>query len=879
MFIGRKYFLLLTINILILLALSYKMDFFATINKSIYNNSISLLPHSNDAYKNITLVNAAESSTSDLHKLIDIISSYHPKMLYADIFHKSDKFDEKKLQKALDENEKTILMLPALKSEVNKQSANYLKHSGFFEKNIHKLSFYSLQTLYTHTSYKDMPSDKNLAPLLYINEGHLLEREKGYVSYNGNPSFVKISVTDILEENIIPSFFENKIVLISNFDNTYAVSPLSTLFGTEFLHQKHMALMINSALYDTWLYEFTIQQYFLFLTVFIALWVLLVYRLKNSYTLLLFIVSVLFPLSAYWLCVSYFNFLLPLSEMVVITIMVDFLLFKHWQNLKYKDESNLLLNIAKRLQDKVVHKTFFNSDAYWEDLNTLINQLFNLNKNILFEKVEGDTRIKEIVSFNCSFLDILEMRRDYTREPYTSAINNKKVTVSNRKFFHEIKENEKEFIVPLTYNNKVIGFWAFSLDSEEIEEVANFETIIANCANEISELVYQRNQFIAQQNKKEKKLERMLNVEIIDENTSNLKRSLAIIEKRMLLTETIFDNIHSRVIIYNLFGKIVQLNQGMNTLLQEEGIASYTLTAGDMLATLTELSVTEAKELIRDVTFTQKKHIQFVNLKNNKKRHLLTISSITKDEIADKFSENYIFDTFGVLFELVDISFIEKNHTFKEQVIEKSQLSQRDRLNVLQELVKSIEMDENASTKNVYTNNRLQSIVNDVLSSEDKLKGLIEQDLNTYDELYPIDIVKSINDVTSILTSQYEEKQIKFDLKYDTDLPFVLVAINSVEKHLYNLLTFLVNDSEENGTIGIYIEEKAEFIEVHMRSNGYGIPQEQFFSYLQSQSAPSSYAMLIQASKDFDSWSAKSSYSTQLGEGIVFDLSFLKVDL
>jgi len=880
-FIRRKYFLFLIFELLFFLALSYKIDFFSEVNKSIYNHFMPSFPFPDDTSTEITIINAQSSSMDDLNRLISGINSYQPKAIVADIFHQDKKISSSDMQELFENNKKIFFTLPVLQlsNKEIKYPLNYRGYKDFFDKNPSVLGLYSLQGLYTQESYPYLELDPNLSLLSFVSKENDYKGKKGHVNYNGNPLYLKLNAQDVLEENFIPEFFENKIVLVSNFDNTYAISPLVDTFGLEFLHQTHMSFLIKSIYSDSWLQKFSMFEYFIFLTLFILVWIILVYKLKNRYRIFLFIASVLLPLSIYWLASAYLNFLFPLVEMIFITTTVDFLLFKHLQNLKFKDESNLLINIANRLQEKIVHKTFFNSDESWKDLSTLINQLFNLNKNILFEKVEGDTRIKEIISCNCSFSDIQEMRRDYTREPYTQAIQNKKITSPNRKFFATLEEKEKEFIIPLIYNDKVIGFWAFVLDKDEIIEMDNFELVIDSCAKEVSTLVHQRNEFISQKNRGEKKLERILNVEINDENTGELKRSLAIVEKRMLLTETVFDNIHSKVIIYNLFGRIVQINESMNKLLEEEEIASYTLSAGDMLAALTELSKTDAKELVRDVVFTKRRHIQFVNLKNDKKKYLLTISSITKNEIADKFSENYIFDTFGVLFELVDLSFIEKNYKFKQGLMEKAQRRSQDRLddfeNNLQELLKN---KSGLSSFN-YIGSKLEQSVHNIVFTQHKLNNLSEQSLDENDDLYPVDIIKILEDLISVLSSRNEEKQINFKFLKEVSSLFILASVNSVEMHFYSLLLFLINDCEENGFIHISVKEEDASVSVEMKSNGYGIPQEQFFSYLESESAPYSYKKLVFIKEDIHHWFGNVSYTSRLGDGVSIRLSFLKVDL
>ncbi|MDF1881524.1 ATP-binding protein [Sulfurimonas sp. MAG313] len=879
--VRRKYFLFLIFELLLFLALNYKLGFLYEVNKSIYNNMISAFPSPMKTSYKITLVNVQDSSINELSILLSKISSYQPKAIFADIFHQDKKISDLKMQELLQNNKKILFTYPVLKlsPEEIQYPLNYLRHKSFFKKNPSIFGLYDLQNLYTQGAYPSLNFESNVSLVSLISNKNSSKEVNGYVNYNGNSLFLKLSAKDILEENFIPEFFENKIILVSNFNNTYAISPLADTFSLEFLHQTHMAFLIKSTYSGNWLQKFSIYQYFLFFTLFILMWIFLVYKLNNRHSVPLFVVSFLLPISLYWIAGAYFNLLFPLVEMIIITITIDFLLFKHWQNLKHKDESNLLINIANRLQEKIVHKTFFNSEESWKDLSTLINQLFNLNKNILFEKVRGDTRIKEITSYNCDFSDIQEMRRDYTREPYTQAIKNKKITSPSRKFFTTLEKNEKEFIVPLIYNDKVIGFWAFVLDQEEIVEMDNFELVIDSCAKEVSALVHQRNEFILQRDNGEKKLEQILNVEINDENTGKLKRSLAIVEKRMLLTETIFDNIHSKVIIYNLFGKIVQMNEGMNKLLEEEKIASYTLSAGDMLASITELNTTQAKELVRDVIFTKRRHIQFVNLNNNMKKHLLTISSITKNKIADKFSANYIFDTFGILFELVDLSFIEKNYKFKQGLMDKSQARSEERLHDFEDNIKELFENKSYLSSFDYKGSKLEKSVHDIVFMKNKLNNLNEQDLDEDDDLYPVDIIKNLEELINILSSKNEEKQISFKLLKETNSLFVLASVHNLEMHLYSLMLFLINDCEENGFIHINVKEKGESVTIEMKSNGYGIPQEQFSSYLESTTAPYPYTKLTYIKDDIQNWFGSVSYSSRLGDGIVIKLSFLRVDL
>ncbi len=873
-FIRQKYFIYFIIKIFVFLVAGYALGLFSKVNQSAYEAMIPYLPVSNDTHKEITLVNVSNSSAETIDDLIKTVTQYHPRMLLVDLFHQD--VTQKTLFTLYSENNNTVFMMPAGELGQNGKGmlSSYHKHSEFFKLHKSKVAFYHLDRLQKLASYAPSQYMPEFDPVLIMGRGETIQ--DAYIDYNGNPSYAKLYADDVTGGNYVPGFFEDKIVLLSNYDNIYAVSSLADLFSDSFIHQIHLATFVKSILSDNWLYRLSIVEYILCLSMFAIIWSYIVYLWKEKYVLLVSLSFVL-PVFLYWTGVVFFKLFLPFIEMTSSSILITFFLFKHWQDLKQKDESSLLINIAKRLQEKVVHKTFFNSDESWKELNSLINQLFQFKKNILFEKLEGDTRINEIISYNCSFSDIEEMRRDYTREPYTVAIENKKITKPNRKFFNSLAANEEEYIVPLLYNNLVVGFWAFTLDVDEVGDVMNYESVINSCAKEISELIYKRKEFLMKKDDKEKRLERLMNMEVRNENMSVLKSSLSIIEKRMLLTETIFDHIYSKVIIYDLFGKIVQLNEGMNRLLQSEEIPSHTLTAGEMLSTLTEIDLTEAKELIREVTLTETKDIRFIHLKNSKKKYLLTISSITKDDIAGKFSENYIFNTFGVLFELVDLSFIERNYKLKQNVIERSQKYNKERLDTLTELVNEIYSKKMAT--DMLKRDALEKTIHDIVFSNNKLSLLMDQRLDTNKELYPMDILRSLRDMSEIISAHFNEKQIGFEIKVGEELPLVLAPINDLESHLYNLLHFLVNDSEEGGTLSVNISVQGEYIQLHMRSNGFGVAEEQFKSYLQSPPPASIYQELVEAREDIGAWFGNISYHSNIGEGVVIDLFLLKVEL
>lgn len=822
------------IKVISIIIFGYYFNVFVSLNKYLYENIAPFLPYPNTNHKQFTLLDASHSSIKDIENIVEIIIQHNPKLLIIDLFHK-EKFLSETLLSKLD---------------LRKVNFRLLSPNKFDKEHIIN---YQINELFEHKSFKKLPlmTDINIQREYYIN-------------YNGIPPLTKMYGVDVLKKNFVPNFFTNKTIIISNFDNVYAISSFSTLYGEEFVHESTLAFMFKSSLSDSWLFTLTEIEYLVFLVLSIIFWIIINHYLSSRFVLLVSF-SIIFPIIAYYFFVVYINLLIPISELIVISILSSYLLARHLVTLKQEEESSILINISRRIQENVLHKTFFNSDKYWKDLITLIEQLFNMKKIILFEKVVGDIRIKEIVSYQSSFEDIGEMRRDYTREPYRSAIKNKGVTLSSRRIFKSLDENEIEFLVPLSHENEVVGFWVFTLEEKERERITNFETIINNSADEISKLVFQRNKFIKTKEKSTtSKIKNILEMDIHDTNIFELKNSLAIIEKRMLLTEIIFDNMYSHTIIYNLFGKIVQINERMNVILQDEKIMAYTLTAGDMLSSLTNLSVVEAKEIVREVTFNQVEHKSFITLKNNHKKYILIVTALSQEKISNKFSENYIFGTYGILFELIDFDFIQKSINLKEDLINHVVINSN-------KLLMNLENLSPLESKNI-----LECTLNSIMSSCKKLTAFMAQDLEKEGELYPVDLQYHIASLSDRITKEYLNQRIKVNTEKIYNLPLVLVSVKTLEKSIYSLLNFMALDSEEDSALEIKFRIEKKYVVISIQNSGFGLPQDELDGYLSSPDSTSEYNVLKQTRESILSWEGDVIFSSQLGYGIKIEI-FLKM--
>lgn len=861
---NQKYFLVLFLKLLFIVVIGRSLGLFTVINDYVYDMSFETFRYPDQNHKEFTLIDASGINKDALSRLLETLDKNQPRLIVADIFHTRDTLDKQHLEVIEGLNTTTIFTTPienqildiltkqdvvityALNEQVHTNgNQNYQYINNYFNQTNHSIIF-----------------DKKLS-----------------INYNGNPPFTKIYATDVLQQHVISELLNDRIIIVSTLHNTYAHSQHTEVMGNEFIHMNYLAFMLKSALSDTWLKTFSIELYYAYIMLYSIAVIFLLYIL-SKYIQYLIIILVLFVVMLYWAAISFYYVMLPISELIIIILTTSRYLLLFWQRLNDKEEEKVIRTMSNRLQEKIVHTSFFNSNESWNELINLVSELFVIEKSIFLEKVENDHYMKEIISNNCKFCDIFERRRDYTREPYTSVVKTRHAQEIDRQFFKESEENEVEFIAPLIYFNEVVGFWIFTIYKEQIIDRERLLNDMTLCSKEIARLVHDRNRFQIQKNNDQQqfsnKLRKVMDLEVKNSSALMIRNNFSVFMKRMYLNEILIDNIHSNIILYDFFGKVINVNNKMNILLQEENIKTYSMSASEMLSTLTKIELIDAVNLIRSIMFNCTKHEQVIYFKNSKKRYFLSMSAITKDKIENKFSTSYFADTYGVMFEFIDFSFVEGMIQTKENILYDSLKLSRSQLVGLNKIVEKRINNNLTEQQKTLLDKQISNMVNKVTASYKELEGIMEQDyLTKENDTYPIDIVSIVKSVCDTLKEEYPIKHVKVDLIPLSYPVYVRASLKKMYRYLRILLVYLADDCEENGTITVQMGQGDGAIEILMQSSGTGMPNEQLEAYIRSNKVVD----FEELKNDIESWNGIVELSSALGEGVYAHTSFKVVTL
>lgn len=347
----------------------------------------------------------------------------------------------------------------------------------------------------------------------------------------------------------------------------------------------------------------------------------------------------------------WYSVLLPLGELFSLIWLSLIWVFI---SLKWSEEENLKSLIAliqQRMMGRYLPRHFLEHNEPWDAIIQLVNQQLNLKRSIFLTRLEGDHRVTEIRAIHCQLSDILEMRRDYERVPYSDAIKAFGAIKITRPFFQHLAEDEQQYIAPLMYAGDVRGFWALTVTPQDNFDEQAFIKNVNLFAHQIGELLFHYKVFAAEQKNLKSTLTRALTFSLKEPLSHKIKNAINEMDQKLTSLEHVFNQLHSASILYNLFGQIVQVNESLERFAREHKLSIFDMSALDLLCRCTEMDSEQAKGKLRYLTLKRGKIVLPVYLDN--RTYLLSIRALLKQSTS--LNASTPFETSGVLFEFIDL--------------------------------------------------------------------------------------------------------------------------------------------------------------------------------------------------------------------------------
>jgi len=646
-----------------------------------------------------------------------------------------------------------------------------------------------------------------------------------------------ISLDKVLAGDLIPELVAGKSILIGSAERE-DVAVSTPLINN---HEMISSLVFHGYALETLLSDRVVQNADWYINAILIVLIvgasLLVFQqlgigLSTWLTIILFVVYIIFA----WVLLIYFRVWQPVVELGF----AQFLTLLAFIQRKVTQDNialrQVLLETSTKIRERVYLPSFYESDDPWSQVITMINQSLDLSRVILLDRVLADHRVKEVTALNCSVDDINEMRRDYERTPYSTAIaQNGPVIVS--KYLSDVDYEETQYLVPLVHSGEVLGFWAFGISPDKVAAKPNFEAIVNDFGSQIAELLHYRRQWLSDQTiKSSGGMQRYLQLEGGEQAYQDLNKSISLVEMRLSSLEAFLDGLSTSAILYDLFGRVILVNASMVKLLENSNLAPYEMTALDLITNLTGLEAGKIRNLIENVVVERSSTVLPISaFEDSNKNFLLHISPLLRDsdDLDMSVDTSSPFNLSGILCELMDVTTVKNLSEMKESLVRHVSHRLYDDMSEIKALSAHLTDNSLWSSKQKLYLHMLQEKVDRSIKMIQQSNALLIKDLWEGEvESYPVDAKVPVETVIATLSEKAGLRGTTLQCDFPREVSLVFADKDEIRKLFNIILLLLIQDSAENTPVTVKIEEQDLFLVYTFANNGFGMPDERFQQYL-----------------------------------------------
>lgn len=568
-----------------------------------------------------------------------------------------------------------------------------------------------------------------------------------------------------------------------------------------------------------------------------------------------------------WLVLWLLYYWLPVLEFVMAQS-VMFLWISHEKSARMELEMRTMLaEMSSRLRKSALPPRFYDTPRHWEQLVAMVDQTLSLTRLIFLERVEADHRVKEIQALRCSLDSIDERRRDYERTPYSTAIAAGGPIRIEKTYLEKSElETEDQYLVPLIYSGEILGFWAFGVDMVKIQSRQQMESMAKDFSYQIAELLYHRRHWLNKEAEEARILSQYLSLQGGEVVHKDVHQALDLMERRLSVQQSVFDGLETATVLYDLFGRVMQINHHLEQLMADADIPAFDYTALDLMSVLTNFGREACQDLLRQVVMERRSLVvpaRLAALPNQ--RFLLRMRALNYDETSARTAaDSTPFELLGVLFELDDVSLIHRLYSHKETLIQ--HLSQR----IGRGLDNAIQLSSEVTAEGRA--DTIGKVVDHIKSENRMLKeatAFLNKEIGTMSlQLFPIDGRQPILENIEEISGHVEVSDIRIVAELPDELSLVLAEPELLHDVTASVLDALIKDASEESTIHIIVEEQEEWIRYKFYNQGFGMPNDRFQEFLfEDDGITEGYTQLRNALHRVQSWGGTVEASSELGVG------------
>jgi hypothetical protein len=708
-----------------------------------------------------------------------------------------------------------------------------------------------------------------------VTQTKLSNSENYYINFIGGQNRLPVvSSHRVLDGGLIEALVKDKVVLIGV--EVPLMMELPSPLGM-MSYASYQAYALDTLLNQNSIKIAGIWQVLTLVVLMVLVILLAVIKIPERYQLIFISTFIFVTLLSSYISLLWFQYWLMPGYLLIAEffILLSLLFLRNRQN--QLALQGMALSSAARIETHWLSENFYSSDVHWNHIANMVTQTLSLERTIFLEKVENDHRVREIKALNCSLDDISEMRRDYQRTPYTTAIEYAGALKLDHKYFEASgADDEVQYLVPLSFAGNIQGFWAFTIKQNiELDEEKLIDAI-EQFAMQISELLYHRAEWEKNQQEQQNFIVKMLQMKFEESSYDSINHSINFLTHRLSIMETLMDGLESLAILYDLFGRVVHVNKSMTRMLTDINLIPYSMTAVDLIVSLTGCSMTEARNYLSYLILEQGSINIPVKKEGVKTGYMMMIRALKSDEDhEDASGEIKPFEMIGILCELVDMSQIRELYSQKEKIVEYMNSWLRNDLSSISMACDLVQDARITDDKRETLMQLIKQKVTDLGHNFEQVNTIVQQDLiSKVTSQYPVDYIESLKTVINECQSK-QKKSIDIHPVIPFCSPLVMAAPKELRQVFNAILVVLISDALEESKIQVIINYDKNQMRFEFKNEGFGIPQEQLTAYLESDDTldSSEFQDLKMAYQQITNWDGAFTAVSKIGEGMDFNFT------
>lgn len=465
----------------------------------------------------------------------------------------------------------------------------------------------------------------------------------------------------------------------------------------------------------------------------------------------------------------------------------------------------------------------------WNDAVRLVGHTIDVRRSAFLAPIRRGPRLEVVGCLGCEATDVPGEALDSRKPPVRTALDASR-PVGAPGILRPGGDQEVTYLTPLVSGGEVFGFWAVAVGPAAAANPRGIEAQIWTHAREVAALLASRRRGAAEAILARTSAHRPLQA---------LETAVEAMDRRMALLHAWIGGLATATIVYDLFGRLVEVNEAMGTLLGEDGLSPQTLTALDLLGTLTGHQAPRVRQMLGFVVAGGGSLSVPATLRRVPARaFLLHVRALRHEDLRGSPRERPPFGVEGIVLEILETTAWARLRQQRASLAVGLEAKVRHDLAAIQLSASLLAAGDLASEEAGEAIGAIQRKVDHAVEVVGECATYLARDAQELGtrERYPVAGRDALCAALEAIGDLAREGAVTIEVDLPRLLADCLASQSALEEIFEAVLTLLIRDCPHGATVWVGARQEETLVSYTFRNVGFGIPDERLGAYLASPS-------------------------------------------